>query len=173
MSQETYQPKSIIYRNKDFVQYISGGMGVLDFGTYFDNAMARNKFLIKFVQQVKLAIDNPRLKLDLPKEFEFPTKYADRLDRMWHGNTFYGIRQEPFVRKFLYTYPSIEDDYYDVIPLPKYKNMIPVNKIADDTMLIQVREAWQLKYALEGSSYVSLIYVRSNHVNAETELHFQ
>jgi len=136
---------------------MSGAMGVIDFQGYFDNEFAKNKFVVKFIKQVQLAIETKNLKLELPKDYNFPYQYTTRLDKIWNGNTFYGIRQEPFSRKFLYDYPSPEDNYYDVIPLPKLKNMIPVNKIADDTMLIQLREAWQLKYALEGSSYVSLI----------------
>lgn len=157
MSSEAHQPKSIIYRSQDFVQYMSAGLGVLDWQGEFDNEFAKNKFIMKFINQVELAIHNPKLKLELPKDYEYPQEYITKLDRIWNGNTFYGIRQEPFVRKFLYQYPSQEENYYDVIPLPKLKNMIPVNKIADETMLIQLREAWQLKYALEGSSYASLI----------------
>lgn len=151
---EAFQPKSVLVRNADFTQYISTGMGIIDFDSYFDNEMLKNKFIIKFVKQVELAIRSKVCKV--PVGFEFPMEYADRLDKIWHGNCFYGIRQEPYSRKFLYYYPR-NDDYHEIIPLPKFKNMIPVNKIADETLLIHVREAWALKYAFEGSSYVSLI----------------
>ena len=239
-SEQSYQPKSILFRNADFTQYLSAGMGIIDFGSYFDNEMSKNKFIIKFVKQVKIAIEAGVCKT--PKDYKFPEKEAYNLDKIWNGNTFYGIKQEPFRRKFLYDYPNgavqkqvgteptsigikkihsgysckkcnftmditdnqgdfdrlsahqiIEHDiaipttftvrigfiptytdtpiyeerpvfeidtseeFYEVIPLPKFKNMIPVNKIADETMLIQLREDWTMKYAVEGSSYVSLI----------------
>lgn len=151
---EAFQPKSVLVRNADFTQYISTGQGIIDFDSFYDNEMAKNKFIIKFVNQVKLAIDTKVCKV--PKDFKFPDEYADRLDKIWNGNAFYGINQDPFRRKFLYYYPS-NDEYQEVIPLPKFKNMIPVNKIADETLLIQVREEWAMRYAVEGSSYVSLI----------------
>ena len=43
MSQDSYQPKSVLFRNQDFTQYISAGMGVIDFGSYFDNEMSKNQ----------------------------------------------------------------------------------------------------------------------------------
>ena len=151
--QEQYQPKSILFRNQDFTQYVSAGMGIIDFGTYFDNEFSKNKFIIKFVNQVRIAVENKVCKV--PKNFVFPHTYAQKLDKIWNGTCYYGINKRPFSRKFLYAVP--EDRYDELIQLPKFRNMIPVNKIADETLLLQVREAIPIKYAFEGSSYATLL----------------
>ena len=74
MPQDEYQPKSVLFRNQDFTQYISAGMGIVDFGSYFSNEMSKNQFIIKFIKQVKLAIDHKVCKV--PKDYNFPEKEA-------------------------------------------------------------------------------------------------
>lgn len=128
-------------------------MGIVDFGTYFDNEMSKNKYIIKLVNQVRIAIEEKVCKT--PKDYTFPHTYSNNLDKMWNGTCYYGINKRPFIRKFLYDTP--EEDFDEVIPLPKFRNMIPVNKIADETLLIQCREAIPIKYAFEGASYATLL----------------
>src|SRR3990167_3976968 len=151
--QENYQPKSIIFRKDDFTDFISKGMGIVDFDTFYDNEMSKNKFIVKFVNQIMIAIETDVCKV--PKTYKFPTDYAKRLDNIWNGTCYYGINKRPFTRKFLYDIP--EERYDELIELPKFKNMIPVGKIADETLLIQVRESIPIKYAFEGSSYATLL----------------
>lgn len=151
--QENYQPKSIIFRKDDFTDFISKGMGIVDFDTFYDNEMSKDKFIIKFVNQIVIAIETGVCKV--PKTYKFPIIYAERLDKIWNGVCYYGITKRPFTRKFLYDYP--EENYDEIIQLPKFRNMTPVGKIADETLLLQVREAIPIKYAFEGSSYATLL----------------
>src|SRR3990167_1668677 len=150
---ENYQPKSIIFRKDGFEDYISKGMGLVDFDTFYDNEMLKNKFIIKFVNQIKIAIDTGVCKV--PKKYKFPVEKAENLDNIWNGTCYYGINKRPFTRKFLYDIP--ETRYDELIQLPKFRNMMPIGKIADETLLIQVRESIPIKYAFEGSSYATLL----------------
>ena len=154
MSQDqNYQPKSVLFRNQDFTQYISAGMGIIDFGSYFDNEMSKNKFIMKFIKQIKLAIEHGVCKV--PKDYVFPEKEAYCLDAIWNGTCYYGVLKNPFLRRFHYFKP--EEPYDEIVQLPKFRNMIPNQKISDETLLIQIRESIPLKYAFEGSSYATLI----------------
>ncbi len=222
-----YQPKSVLFRNADFTQYMSAGMGIIDFGSYFDNEMSKNKFIIKFVEQTRIAYEDNVIKT--PKNFKFPYKLTSNLDKIWNGNTYYAtfkdiktihkifcydnplyvpsenirIRKKiinivkertlnQIMLKIMYNPSSVGISLFDMtsdevekkalqivnsttdmnsfesqvneifndmelVPLPKFRNMIPNQKVADDTMLIQIREPMPLKYAFERANYQSLI----------------
>jgi hypothetical protein len=128
-------------------------MGIVDFDTFYDNEMLKNKFIIKFVNQIIIAIDTGVCKVK--KDYKFPYTYAKNLDSIWNGTCYYGVNKSPFTRKFLYDYP--EERYDELIQLPKFRNMMPVGQIADETLLIQVRESLPIKYAFEGASYATLL----------------
>jgi len=158
LSEETYQPKSILFRNQDYIQHISAGMGKIDFDMFYGNAFAKDKFIVDFVKETRINIQNKVCKV--PDKFTFPHTYAKRLDSIWNGTCYYGIsRENGFLRKFLYGVddPNYNYSWDELIPLPKMRNMIPVGKISDETLWIKIRQSGLFKYYFEGTDYATLV----------------
>lgn len=156
MSQDqTHQPKSVLWRIAGYENFISSQMGMIDFNQGWSNAFAMMKAIIKLIESVNIAIEQKTIKIKDELRLDRPA--VEKLDRIWNGTCYYGINHYngKLSRTFLYSYPV--NPYEEIITLPKLRNMIPVGEIDSDTLGIQIRESFPLKYAWENTDYDTVV----------------
>ena len=135
-------------------------MGIIDFDQGFDNEFQQFKLIMKLMVEVKEAINQKTLDFG-DNEKLLPDKEVEtKLDKIWNGNCFLLIKRNEdgsrvIAKKFAYDIP--DDDWDEIIPLPKLRNMIPINQLADDTWGIQIREAGTLKVYWEGADWGTIV----------------
>jgi len=173
---ENYQPRTVIWREADYVVHLQQVLGILDFDMNFDNAFQRWKLMMQFIDDVSEAIQQDIIPLKSKGRLDLiPNKMAIlKMDKIWNGETYLGViknhdNTRVLLRKLFYKHP---DEYYEVkdgsgkvidvykreiIPMPKLKNMIPVGKIDSDTWGIQIRESMPLRYAWQSANYATII----------------
>ena len=161
---EKYQPKTLLWREPDYSVHLQQVLGKLDFDTNFDNEFQKFELAMNLVLDVQEAIKQKNIDLEDREDLLLSKSAIEKLDKLWHGQTFYAnlINDNGFFTDnafIVYGMPPKTYDGFDVeaIPLPQLRNMKPVRAIKEDTLLIQIREKWWLKYAFEGTEYSTLV----------------
>ncbi len=173
---ETYQPKTVIWRESDYKVHLGQVLGVLDYDNNFDNTFQKWKLMIQFIEDVMEAIKQEIIPLKAMEKLDLmPNAVAiSKMNKIWHGDTFLGVVRnhestKVLFREFFYDKPN---NYYElkdesnkvidtfkreVIQSPKLKDLIPVGEIDSDNWGIRVKESMPLKYAWEGANYATII----------------
>jgi len=174
---DSYQPKTVIWREVNYEVHLGQVLGVLDFDNNFDNQFQKWKLMIQLITDVEEAIKQDIIPLKQKGMLELmPNRQAiSKMDKIWNGQTYLGIiknhdNTQILLRELFYDKPDslyqlkdesgkILDEFFrEVIPLPKLKNMIPVGEISDkDSWGIQIRESMALRYAWQGANYATII----------------
>ena len=174
---DSYQPKTVIWREVNYEVHLGQVLGVLDFDNNFDNQFQKWKLMIQFITDVEEAIKQDIVPLKQKGMLELmPNRQAiSKMDKIWNGQTYLGIiknhdNTQILLRELFYDKPDslyqlkdesgkILDEFFrEVIPLPKLKNMVPVGEISDkDSWGIQIRESMALRYAWQGANYATII----------------
>ena len=156
---DSYQPKTVIWREVNYEVHLGQVLGVLDFDNNFDNQFQKWKLMIQLITDVEEAIKQDIIPLKQKGMLELmPNRQAiSKMDKIWNGQTYLGIiknhdNTQILLRELFYDKPDslyqlkdesgkILDEFFrEVIPLPKLKNMIPVGEISD-------KDSWE--YRLE------------------------
>jgi len=173
---ETYQPRSVIWREPNYEVHLGQVLGVLDYDNNFDNQFQKWKLMIQFIDDVMEAIKQDIIPLKSKKRLDLvPNPVAMmKLDKIWHGQTYLGViknhnETKVLVRDLFYEVP---DNFYElkdesgkvidtftreIIPMPRLKNMVPVGEIDSDSWGIQIRESMCLRYAWETANYATIV----------------
>jgi len=174
---DTYQPKSVIWREKDYEVHIGQVMGVLDYNENFDNAFQRWKLVMQFTEDVKEAIRQGIIPLkdkNKLEELEPDAQAIMKMEKIWHGTTYLRVIMDHdssrvLGKELFYEKPSDEYENKDedgklldtypceVIQMPKLKNMIPVGDTNNENWGIQIRETMPLKYAWQGANFATVV----------------
>jgi hypothetical protein len=173
---ETFQPRSVIWREPNYEVHLGQVLGVLDFDNNFDNQFQKWKLMIQFITDVQEAIKQDIIPLKKKDKLELrPNPEAiDKMQKIWNGQTFLGVIKnqdgtQVLLRELFYQRPSEVYEHTDekgkvlgtymreIIPMPRLKNMIPIGEIDSEYWGIQIREAMSLKYAWEGANYATII----------------
>jgi len=174
---ESYQPRTVIWRESNYEVHLGQVLGVLDFDNNFDNQFQKWKLVIQFITDVIEAIKQEIIPLKkAEREDLIPNKDAiAKMDKIWNENTYLGVvknhdNTQILLRELFYDKPDVvyqlkdesgkilDEFYREIIPLPKLKNMIPVGEISDkESWGIQIRESMALKYAWQGANYATII----------------
>ena len=174
---DSYQPKTVIWREVNYEVHLGQVLGVLDFDNNFDNQFQKWKLMIQLITDVEEAIKQDIIPLKQKGMLELmPNRQAiSKMDKIWNGQTYLGIiknhdNTQILLRELFYDKPDslyqlkdesgkILDEFFrEVIPLPKLKNMVPVGEISDkDSWGIQIRESMALRYAWQGANYATII----------------
>ncbi len=174
---DSYQPKTVIWREVNYEVHLGQVLGVLDFDNNFDNQFQKWKLMIQLITDVEEAIKQDIVPLKQKGMLELmPNRQAiSKMDKIWNGQTYLGIiknhdNTQILLRELFYDKPDslyqlkdesgkILDEFFrEVIPLPKLKNMVPVGEISDkDSWGIQIRESMALRYAWQGANYATII----------------
>lgn len=90
---ESFQPKSVIWRDSKYLVHLGQVLGVLDFDTNFDNSFQRWKLIIEFIEDVSQAIEQGIIPIKQRERFDLlPNKDAIRkMKKIWHGTTYLRI----------------------------------------------------------------------------------
>lgn len=174
---ESYQPRTVIWRESNYEVHLGQVLGVLDFDNNFDNTFQKWKLMIQFITDVMEAINQEIIPLKSAKREDLmPNKVAiAKMDKIWNENTYLGVvknhdNTQILLREFFYEQPSaiyvhtdekgkVLDEYTrEIVPFPKLKNMNPIGEIADpNSWGIQIRESMALRYAFQGANYATII----------------
>ncbi len=174
---DTYQPKTVIWRDINYEVHLGQVMGVLDYDTNFDNTFQKWKLMMQFIEDVVEAIKQDIIPIKSKNKPEFlpDQKAIDRLNSIWHGQTFLKVTKNQENTKVLQRqlfYDDEPDSFYElkdengklidtypaeVIPMPRLKNMIPIGQIDSDYWGVQIRETMALKYAWQNANYATII----------------
>ena len=173
---ETYQPRSVIWREPNYEVHLGQVLGVLDYDNNFDNTFQKWKLMIQFIDDVMEAIKQDIIPLGSKKRLDLipNSKAMMKMDKIWHGQTYLGVikshdETQTLVRDLFYELP---DNFYklkdesgkvidtftrEIIPMPRLKNMVPVGEIDSDNWGIQIRESMPLRYAWETANYATIV----------------
>jgi len=173
---ETFQPKTVIWREPDYAIHLGQVMGVCDFDNNFDNTFQKWKLIRRFISDVMENIKQGTIPLVEKERLDLvPDKNAiDKMIKIWNGQTYLGLvlshdKTKVLLKQLFFQEPEPIYKYRDkdgkiidayereIIILPKLKNMIPVGEISAETWGIQIRETMQLKYAWAGTNYATLV----------------
>ncbi len=173
---ESYQPKTVIWREVNYESHLGQVLGVLDYDTNFDNTFQKWKLMMQFIDDVSEAIQQDIIPLKSKKKLELiPNREAImKMDKIWNGQTWLGVIKnhnttQVLLRELFYKYPeevyNLKDENgklldtfkREIIPMPKLKNMIPIGEIDSEYWGIQIRESMALKYAFQGANYATII----------------
>ena len=173
---ETYQPKTVIWREADYLIHLGQVMGVCDFDNNFDNTFQKWKLIRRFISDVMENIKHGAIPLVDKKRLDLlPDPVAiDKMIKIWNGQTYLGLilshdRTKVLLKELFFEKPDpiyqhknndgkVVDEYErEIIIMPKLKNMVPVGEISAETWGIQIRETMQLKYAWAGSNYATVV----------------
>ncbi len=166
-NQDYHSVTRYLPRSNSFLEHFKNELGKVDSDVAFDNEFQQFKLIIKLIGEMSQAIEQEIIKV--PKELQPDKKIVDEIDKIWYGQTWYGVARDDsgnsvVFRKLYCNYPP--EQVYDanenplpleIIELPALKDMIPVNKISDDSWAIQIRTTLPLYIALNGASYESVI----------------
>ncbi len=174
---DSYQPKQVIWREKDYEVHIGQVLGVLDFDTNFDNSFQKWKLTMQFIDDVREAIRQGIIPLEAKGKLQELTPDEDairKMEKIWHGTTYLRVIMDTNTSKVLAQELHFDepDDTYEhkdengkllgtypceVIRLPKLKNMIPIGAIDTEYWGIQIRETMPLKYAWQGANFATVV----------------
>lgn len=173
---DSYQPKTVIWREKDYEVHLGQVLGVLDFDTNFDDTFQRWKLMMQFIIDVGEAIKQNIIPLKENNMLELtPNQVAiDKMTSIWYGQTYLRViknHEESKIlgKEFFYEEPSKEFQLKDesekiidvypceIIPMPCLKNMIPIGQIDSEYWGVQIRETICLKIAWQGANYATVI----------------
>lgn len=174
---DSYQPKTVIWREKDYEAHIGQVMGILDYNENFNNEFQRWKLVMQFIEDVKEAIRQEiiPLKEDNKEQELTPDPVAImKMEKIWHGTTWLRVIMDHdssrvLGKEFFYEEPSEQYEHRDengklldtypceVIKMPKLKNMIPIGEISSEYWGIQIRETMPLKYAWQGANFATVV----------------
>jgi len=168
-----YQPKTVIWRT-DIVDHIEAVMGVLDFDQNFDNEYQKFKLAMNFVKEVQVNIK--RKVIDLKEQYDKLKPRREpiyKMDRIWNGGCWLGVIRDKneirvVRREFFYEEPpstfkvkDFDGKWIDwkreVIEMPKYKKLAPIQQLKDDTWGIHQRNIMDTKRAWEASQYGTVV----------------
>jgi len=150
-----------MWRNAEWIHNLSQKLGVVDFDENFDNNFQMYRLLLRVALETRVAIEEKVVQT--PKDYEFPDKIVNELDAMWNGTCYFAIKRQDilgnktFQREMFFGNPPTTNIYAEIIQLPKLRNLIPIGKISDDTLLIHIHEPVPMLYAREGLSYATLV----------------
>lgn len=173
---ESYQPKTVIWREVNYESHLGQVLGVLDYDTNFDNTFQKWKLMMQFIDDVTEAIQQDIIPLKSKDKLSLiPNREAImKMDKIWNGQTWLGVIKnhsttQILLRELFYKYPKETYELKDekgklldtfkreIIPMPKLKNMIPIGEIDSDYWGIQIRESMPLRYAWQSANYATII----------------
>ena len=173
---ETFQPRSVIWREPNYEVHLGQVLGVLDFDNNFDNQFQKWKLMIQFINDVQEAIEQDIIPLKKKDKLELmPNPQAiDKMQKIWYGQTYLGVIKnhdgtQVLLRELFYEEPNSVYNHTDekgkildtfmreVIPMPKLKNMVPIGEVDSESWGIQIHEPMSLRYAWENANYATII----------------
>lgn len=173
---ETYQPKTVIWREADYTVHLGQVMGVCDFDNNFDNTFQKWKLIRRFIADVMENIKQGTIPLIEKQRLDLiPDKNAiEKMIKIWDGQTYLALilshdKTKVLAKQLFFEEPepiykhkdrdgNIIDTYErEIIEMPKLKNMIPIGEISAPTWGIQIRETLPLKYAWADENYATVI----------------
>lgn len=173
---ETYQPKTVIWREADYLVHLGQVMGVCDFDNNFDNTFQKWKLIRRFISDVMENIKQGTIPLiDKGRLDLIPNSDAvEKMIKIWNGTTYLALvlshdRTKVLLKQLFFDKPDpiyqhkdrdgkvIGEYEREIVVLPKLKNMVPVGEIQAETWGIQIRETMPLKYAWAGANYATVV----------------
>lgn len=152
---KVYQPTNILARESRHILNISKRIGVFDFDLDHANDFQMYRLMYRISREVEIGIAEKVIKT--PNDFKLNKKAIDDIYYMWNYGGYYAVEsaRPTNIRWFSIKYPH--GDFYEIVKLPSLQGMIPVGKVSDETLFIQIREDMKVKYAFEKTSFVTLI----------------
>jgi len=173
---DSYQPKTVIWRESNYEVHLGQVLGVLDFDNNFDNQFQKWKLMIQLITDVQEAIKQDIIPLKTKGKTDLipNPKAIEKMEKIWNGQTFLGVIKDHngtqvLLRELFYEKPDetylhkdekgkvLDTFSREVIPMPKLKNMIPIGEIDSEYWGIQIRESMPLRYAWQGANYATII----------------
>mgnify|MGYP005651076361 FL=1 len=160
----TFQPKSVIQHDVDFISNIQRYMGVVNFDISYDNFNSAGKLGYQITYLVEEAINQKNINLRKREDLIPNVEAVYKLRQLWHGQCFLTVEHGQFgaiPQTELFHYDTSKINFnnpnLEVITIPALSNMTPIGQIKEDTLLIEIHESIPCKYAWQGLSYADVV----------------
>ena len=160
----TYQPKSIMIHEVDFISNLQRLLGVINFDIAYGNFFSGARLGYELTYLIEDAILQKNINLKNRDDLIPNAEAVYKIRKLWDGQCYltvehgmYGVNPETE----LFHYDTSKIDYgnhsLEIIPLPALDHMTPIGQIKDETLLIEIHESIPCKYAWQGMPYATLI----------------
>jgi len=164
MGDDSFQPKSVIQHDADFISNLQRLLGVVNFDISYDNFNSAGKLGYQLTFIVDEAIKQKNINLKNRDDLIPNTEAIYKLRQLWDGQCFLTVVHGeygaiPPSERFHYDTSKIDFDNprLEIIPIPALSNMTPIGQIKEDTLLIEIHESIACKYAWQGLSYADVV----------------
>jgi len=161
---DTFQPKSVIQHDVDFISNLQRMLGVINFDISYGNFFAGASLGYELTHLVEDAIKQKNINLKNNDNLLPDVESIYKLRRLWDGHCYLSVEQTRFGANndselFHYDTSKIDSSnpYLEVIPLPALDHMTPIGQLKEDTLLIEIHESIPCKYAWQGLTYAMLV----------------
>ena len=161
---DTFQPKSIMIHEVDFISNLQRLLGVVNFDIAYGNFFSGASLCYELTYLVEDAIIQGNINLKKKENLLPNADVIYQIRKLFDGQCFLTIENgmngalldtERFhydTSKINFRNPNLE-----VIPLPALDHMTPIGQIKDETLLIEIHESIPCKYAWQGLNYATLV----------------
>ena len=157
---ETFQPKSLLIHEPDFISNLQRLLGVINFDMAYDNFFSGASLAYDLTYLVEDAITQKNIKLKGRDDLLPDVDVIYKIRKIWNGHCFITIENEdPTTELFHYDSSKIDinNSALEIISLPALSNMTPIGQLKEDTLFIEIHESIPCKYAWQGLTYANLI----------------
>jgi len=161
---DTFQPKSILIHEVDFISNLQRWLGVINFDIVYGNFFSGVSLGYEVTYLVDEAIKQKNINLKNKENLIPDAKTIYEIRKLFDGQCYLTVENGmngAILDTELFHYDSSKIDYnnpnLEVIPLPALDHMTPIGQLKDDSLLIQIHESIPCKYAWQGLSYATLI----------------
>ena len=133
---DTFQPKSVIQHNVDFIYNLQMQMGVINFNISYDNFMQGARLGYELTYLVDEAIKQKNINLKKRDDLIPNVKALYQLRQLWDGQCYLTVELGDWgalVETERFHYDTSKINFHnlklEVIPIPALSNMTPIGQI--------------------------------------------
>ena len=161
---DTFQPKSLLIHEVDFISNLQRMMGVINFNMVYSNFDSWGKLAYNLTFLVDEAISQNNINLKKRPDLIPNKDVIYKLRKLWDGQCYLTVEHGDFGVKpetELFHYDTSKIDYdnpaLEVVPYIALSNLVPIDQLKEPTLLIQLHESMPNKYAWQSLSFADVV----------------
>lgn len=161
---DTFQPKSLMIHEVDFISNLQRLLGVVNFDIAYGNFFSGASLCYELTYLVEDAIIQGNINIKKKESLLPDADTIYQIRKLFDGQCYLTIENGingALPDTELFHYDTSKIDYrnpnLEIIPLPALDHMTPIGQLKDDSLLIQIHESISCKIAWQGLSYTTLI----------------